>query len=150
MVCSFGISVNFNCQKPWGFLFRAQKLENVLFLLENVSSKCSAGDEETFTGKTRVFVQFKVFSINSGEKDRNEFFSGNLLKTVFDHVDFSFNTPGEVLGQKMEFFHPKSEKGFKVIFSPRRSSFSSKFFSGNMECGFDNSAKTVSPKNWNF
>ena len=150
MVCSFGNSVNFDCQKPWGFLFRAQKLENVLFLLENVSSKCSAGDEETLTGKTRVFVQFKVFSKNSGEKDRIEFFSGNLLKTVFEHVDFSFNNPGEVLGQKMEFFHPKPEKGFKVIFFPRKSSFFSKFFSGNMECRFGNSAKTVSPKNWKF
>ena len=94
------------------------------------------------------FVQFKIFSQKSGEKYRIELSSGNFYETVFGRVDFSFHTPGDVLGQKLEVFHRKSENGSKVLFFSIKSSFFSNCFSGHMECSFGNSAKTVSPKNW--
>ena len=63
---------------------------------------------------------------------------------------FQFWHPWRSLRPKMDVFHPMSENGFKVIFFSRKSSFFSKCFSGRTECSFDNSAKTVSPKNWKF
>ena len=120
-----------------------------MFLLENVSSKCSAGDEEGLPGKTRVFVQFKTFSINSGEKDGNDFFRKFIQNGLWART-FQFWHPWRSLWPKKEVFHPMSENGFKVIFFSRKTSIFSKCFSGHTECSFDNSAKTVPPKTWNF
>ena len=79
----------------------------------------------------------------------NWFFSGNIFKTVFGHPHFSFDTPGEVLGQKRKFFTQYQKMDSKSYFL-REITFFSKCFSGHTECSFDNSAKTVSPKNWKF
>ena len=44
-----------------------------------------------------------------------------------------------------EFLHSKSEKMSNLFF--KKNTFVSKHFSGHMECGVDNSAKNVSPRN---
>ena len=68
-------------------------------------------------------------------------------KSYFFREKFHFS---QSVSPNVKVFHPMSENGFKVIFFSRTSNFFSKCFSGHTECNFDNSAKTVSPRNWKF
>ena len=105
--------------------------------------------KKAFLAKPEFLCNSK-FSLKIPERKMEMIFFRKFIQNGLWARTFQFWHPWRKFRPKKEVFHPMSENGFIVMFFSRKSSFFSKCFSGHTECSFDNSAKTVSPKNRNF
>ena len=120
MECSFGKSVNFVLPETLKILVHSRKVRKKFV----PSRKCFL---EMFRWRQRrpswqnpSFCASQIF-LNKFRRERwNWFFSGNLFKMVFGHVHFSFNTPGEVLAQKKNFFTQNQKMDSKSYFFEKK------------------------------
>ena len=151
MECSFGTSANFVVPDTQNILAHCPKVRKVLFLPEFGPLECSTGRVECLTGEPWVFLQIRLSSEQPSKDIRFYFPPNNVLpKSSSGHVDFVFDTLVENFCHKSGISSFKIRKECQTYFFGKKP-FVSKFFSAqHMECGVNNSAKTISPTKHHF
>ena len=124
MECSFGKSVNFVLPEILTILVHSRKVRKSFVSSRKCFLKMFRWRRRRPSWQNPSFCAIQNF-LNKFRRERwNWFFSGNLFKTVFGHVYFSFETPGEVYGQKRKFFTQCQKMGSKSYFFREKLQFS--------------------------
>ena len=148
MECSFGNSAKFILPETQKILAQCPKVRKVLFLPEFRPLECSTGREECPTDEPAVFLQIRVSSGKPSQNIKLYLLPKKILSILSSgHMDFVFDTFVENFCLKSGISSLKIRKDSQTFFFGEINLFVSKLFSGHMECGVDNSAKSFSP--WN-
>ena len=145
---SFGNSANFVLPETQKILAQCPKVRKVLFLPEFCPLESSTGRVQGLTDEPGVFLQIR-FSSEKPSKDIKLYLPPNkdLPKKFLWSRGFCFGHPCRKLLPQIRNFFILNQKRMSEIFFSEKNPFVSKHFSGDMECGVDNSGKKVSPRN---